>query len=188
MSIDNIWFYTLSTSAQVLSALAGLFAVFVVWKIQEFEKIFSETRLSIIKIISTISGSTKNYDHIKPENLYFMLDLQILDKFSELLSIKNSEPNRISASHFITHESLVRYTLDEFTKKFYADQINKRSKIFFDLKKVLIINFLVISLCILALTFSANIFYKNYILIFISILVLYCLYLISSSIYKISTK
>ena len=186
--MDNIWFYTLSTSAQVLAALAGIFAVFVVWKIQDFEKILSETRLAVIKLFSYASANTKDYETIKLETLYSMTDSELLDKFSELLSIKINEPSRISVSETIRSENLIHYSLDEFTKNLYHTHINKKLNILKDLKNILVVNFLVISICIITLTFSNIIYYKFLILIIISLAVLLCLYLISSGIYRITVR
>lgn len=185
---NNIWFYTLSTSAQVLAALAGLFAVFVVWKIQDFEKILVETRLAVIKLFSFASANTKDYKTIKLEALYSMTDSELLEKFSELLAIKIKEPSRVSVSETIRGDNLITYSLDEFTKNLYSSHINRKLSILKDLKNILVTSFSIISVCILALTFSSIIYFKFIVLIVISIAVLYGLYLISNGIYRITLK
>lgn len=186
--MENIWFYTLSTSAQVLAALAGLFAVFVVWKIQNSEKILSDMRSAIIKIVSDISGNTNNYNRISAENLYSMSDSEILKKFSELLSIKTSEPSRITSLSYIEGNNLITYTLDKPTETLYKNNIDKRLSTLKELKIILIVNFSVISMCLLELTFSSIIYSKFITLIIICAAVLYCLYLIGSGIYRITAK
>jgi hypothetical protein len=186
--MENIWFYTLSTSSQVLAALAGLFAVFVVWKIQDFEKLLSETRLAIINIISNISANTKNYSRLTLESLYLMSDLQILEKFSELLDIKENQHDRITIAHTVTGDSYIHYTLDPITKDFYKKHIDKKLSILKDLKMVLIVNFLVLTICILALTFSSYLNYNFLILLIINFAVIVCVCLVGFNIYKITVK
>jgi len=187
--MENIWFYTLSTSAQVLAALAGLFAVFVVWRVQSFEKILSDMRLAIIKIVSYISGNTNNYNRITVEDLYLMSDLEILKKFSELLSIKISEPKRITVLPYnVEGSNLIFYSLDKPTETLYKNNINKKLSALKELRKILIVNFCVISVCLLALNFSNIICSKFLILTIICATVLYCLYLIGNGIYRITIK
>lgn len=188
MDYNNIWFYTLSTSAQVLAALAGLFAVFVVWKVQDFEKILSESRLAIIQIVSFLSANTKNFNAVRLESLYSMSDSEILKVFSELLIIKNNEPGRISVGQTIKGDSLISYSLDNFTEDLYRNHINKKLNILKDLKIILILNFLVMSLCILCLTLSDIVSCKKTVLIVVSILVFVCLFSIGRGIYKITVE
>lgn len=186
----NIWFYTLSTSAQVLAALAGLFAVFVVWRVQDFESNLSEARYAVIKIISGYPNSIGGYEAVSLEKLYLMSDLEILNKFSDLLIASKSGDAAISgASHHLTGENtLITYTLNEFTELLFRKQVNKKNSILENLKYVLIVNFLVISLCIVALTFSDFVCSKLIVLTIISALVMFCLYLIGSRIYRITSK
>lgn len=187
--MENIWFYTLSTSAQVLAALAGLFAVFVVWKIQDLGKIIIELRSAAIKIIPYCAANTQDYEQKNYKDFYFMEDLKILEIFSELLEIKKNDPSRMTIEPYVVeNNNLTRLTLDESTESLYKRSIAKRAEVLSDLKKILIANFAVISICILALTFSSIIFYKLITLIVISCAVLYCLYLISRGIYEITTK
>lgn len=186
--MDNIWFYTLSTSAQVLASLAGLFAVFVVWKIQDFGKMLFETRLAVIRLLNYISPNTKDYKILRLDILHKMPDQELFKEFDELLSIQTKEPSRISASETIRGDSMVPYSLNEFTKDFYKSQIEKKESILKNLKNILIMNFAVISVCILALTFSNLIYCKFTVLTVISVGVLFCLYLISRGIYKITVK
>lgn len=184
--MDNIWFYTLSTAAQVLAALAGLFAVFVVWKVQDIDRFLFDIRRKIISLISDLSRNIKEIDPIKAENLYSMSDSEILNKFSELLTIKMKEPERMNVSYEINDDTIT-YALDEFTENLYKNNINKRLNILADLKIVLIINFFVISVCLIVLTFSSIICSKFIVLVVICFAVLYCLYLIGNRIYKITT-
>ena len=187
--IDNIWFYTLSTSAQVLSALAGLFAVFVVWKIQDIEKYTLEIRDAIYKIIPYLSGNISNYEVKRLDDLFVMGDDELLSIFSEMLDIKNKEPERVGIpSYVVSGNSAISYSLDNRTEYLYKNSIDKKYSILKSLKNVLILNFTVISACILYLTFSSLINEKFLILIIVSLGVLACLYVISRSIYKITIK
>jgi hypothetical protein len=185
--MDNIWFYALSTSAQVLAALAGLFAVFVVWKIQDFEKVLSGTRMAIIQIVSYLSRNTKNYEALRSESLHSMTDSEVLKKFSELLTIKISEPGRISVSMDIKGD-LISYSLDDFTEALYKNHIDKKLNILRDLKIILIANFSVIGVCVSALTFSSSVNCKLSVLTIISSAVIFCLYLIGKGIYSITAE
>lgn len=188
MEYNNIWFYTLSTAAQVLAALAGLFAVFVVWKMQDSEKILSEIRLAVIDIFYKTSKNTDNFNAIELEILHSMLDSEILRKFSELLLIKKTEPHRISFLQSIRSDNFIVYSLDEFTENIYRAYINKKLYILERLKSILVKNFSIVGICIVALTFSNIIYYKPTILVIICILVLYCLFIISRGIYVITIE
>lgn len=187
--MDNIWFYTLSTSAQVLASLAGLFAVFVVWKIQDFEKYINEVRYAILRIMPYLSNTVKDYEMKKIDELFFMTDLELLSIFSEVLEIKEKQPERITYEPaVITTENQISYSLDDKTRYLYKKNIDKKNDIIEILKNILIINFAVISVCVLALTFSSLIYEKFIILIIISIAVIFCLYVISRGIYRIILK
>ena len=188
MDFSNIWFYTLSTSAQVLAALAGLFAVFAVWKMQDSDKILSEARLAIVQIVSYISGNTEGYEAKRLESLYLMTNSEILEIFSELLSIKKEAPQRVSVSERIRGDNLISYSLDDFTENLYRGHISKKLNILKDLKYILIANFSAIGICILGLTFSNFISCKQIFLPIISLGVLYCLYLIGKGIYVITSE
>jgi hypothetical protein len=188
MDFNNIWFYTLSTSAQVLAALAGLFAVFVVWKIQDFEKILSETRLAVIKLLSFIGPNTKDFKTTSLEVLYSMSDSNILERFSELVKIKINEPLRVGVHQTISSDNLISYSIDSFTENLYRVHINKKLEILHKLKFILILNFCVISACVIALTFSKIILCKEIVLIIIMVAVLFCLYSIGQGIYKITSE
>ncbi|MCF7865311.1 MAG: hypothetical protein K9M11_02290 [Candidatus Pacebacteria bacterium] len=188
MDFNNIWFYTLSTSAQVLAALAGLFAVFVVWKIQDFEKILSETRLAVIKLYSYAAANTKDYEPISLGVLYTMPDSKILRKFSELVKIKTNDPSRVGIQSTVRSDTLINYSIDFFTENLYREHINKKSDILGKLKFILIFNFCVISVCIISLAFSNHIFCKETVLFIITATVLFCLYSIGQGIYKITSE
>ena len=178
--MDNIWFYTLSTSAQVLAALAGLFAVFVVWRIQGFDKILLDTRNEIITRLDSLVGNTQGYKRVPIENLYLMPDLEILTEFSKLISYIDKLP----ADQVGTPIN----TLDRLKKITYQNYIDKKLNILKSLQNILFVNILVIAVCIFVLTFSSIITSKFNILRFVSCLVFCCLYLIGEAIYKITEK
>ncbi len=83
----NIWFYTFSTVAQVVAALIGLFAVFVVYKMQDFGDVLESVRKKFVSIVSYASGNTDDYPSIPYEQALVMSDSILLGHITKLLDI-----------------------------------------------------------------------------------------------------
>lgn len=52
METSNIWFYSLSTSAQVMAAIFGLFAVFVIFKLNVIDESIERKKKKITQVSS----------------------------------------------------------------------------------------------------------------------------------------
>lgn len=182
----NIWFYTFSTSAQVMAALVGLFAVFVVYKMQEFSGLLSETREATVKLLTHISANTKDYDIIKGNDTISMSDAELLKKLHELVNIQEKEPQRIQAGQTI-FLSEIAYTLDQSSCDFFSRLIARKQNILKQLKKTLILCFIVIALSVLFLVMTDLILHKLFLYGFV-ILFLYVLFVIARGIYNVATQ
>jgi hypothetical protein len=79
-----IWFYSLSTTAQVLAALTGLFAVFVVFKLQSLSSNFEDVKAGVANLV-------KNYSKYHPDgaislnDIFSLSDKELLEKFDVFL-------------------------------------------------------------------------------------------------------
>ncbi len=89
----NIWFYTFSTAAQVMAGLVGLFAVFVVYKIQDFGDILETVRKQFVQAISHASSNTDDYESIRYEDALLMDDMTVLRHANRLLALYSDTDN-----------------------------------------------------------------------------------------------
>jgi hypothetical protein len=183
---SSIWFYTFSTSAQVMAALVGLFAVFIVYKIQEFSSNLSQARDATVMILTYVGANTKGYTALKIDETVSMSDDEIILKFRELLDIKNSEPDRMSASQTV-HLGVINYEINEISYTFYNGLVQKKNLILNELKKILILSFTVITISVLAII-GTDYLICNWLLFVFGILFVYVLYAIVSGVYKVATQ
>lgn len=150
----NIWFYTFSTSAQVMASLVGLFAVFVVYKIQDFGELLSWTRDATVSLVTNVGANTSNYIAVKIQDTVTMNDEELLKKFRELLDIKLSEPDRIKVDPSISIMGMGSYALNEDSFNLFNRLVVKKKSILSQLKKTLVLSFIIIALSILALVMT----------------------------------
>lgn len=183
----NVWYYTLSTIAQVLAAVTGLFAVFVVWKVQESSVLLTEFRSASIRMLSYVSSNIKDYTPHTLQELFFTSDKNILVIFKKILDIKNE--SGLSVNESIRSNILaLHYSIDENTYLFYKDLVDKKDSIIQDLKNILILNFLTIVGSVMALIFSVKVTYNTYILYLVFFFTVLCLFKIGYGIYSISKE
>ncbi|MDD2757814.1 MAG: hypothetical protein PHD72_00370 [Patescibacteria group bacterium] len=182
---NNIWFYTLSTSAQVLAALAGLFAVFVVWKIQDINASLSEIRIAIIDLVYKAIRCTSGCEAIDPLVLSKFTNKELLKKFSELKNIRQLDPARSKAQFFPTQSKTqgFSYFLDDTSESLFREAIEKKSSVQLRLRWVVGASLFVIMVCIAALTFTNYIPRKELVLPLVELLVFYSLYALGVVIY-----
>lgn len=183
---SNIWFYTFSASSQVMAALVGLFAIFVVYKIQEFSTLLYEVREATIRILTYSSANTENYTNIQTHETVSMTDFQLLNKFEELLNIKLSEPERVSARETI-HMGTISYTLNQLSFDFFKRLVTKKVEILKRLKRNLILSFFVIFVAILALVLTEVIFCELFLWVFTTFFS-YTLFELARGIYWITAQ
>ncbi len=186
MEVNNIWFYTFSTSAQVMASLVGLFAVFVVYKIQEFSDLLSETREATIKLVTYLGANTKDYEPVLLHSTVSMSDTVLLKKFRELVEIKETEPDRLNGVDQTIFLGTIAYTLNEASLNFFGGLVYKKQQITGQLKKTLVLSFTVIAISISALIATSLIIGYVSLLIF-GILFLYTLFDIARGIYLVAT-
>jgi len=187
IDISSIWFYTFSTSAQVMAALVGLFAVFVVYKIQDFGETLTQTRYAAIRIITYSSANTKDYTRVFKQDTVSMSDFQILEKFSELLKIKQEEPQRISASENFSIET-INYALDDQTYFFYQTLVLKRQNILSQFKLVLILTLASVALSLIALVMTNFLIIYNFFIWSALVFFIFCLFIIGKGVYQITLE
>lgn len=178
MSLDNVWFYTLSTSAQVLAALTGLFAVFVVYKIQTITPTLEDIRGGISNLINSYTASHRERLEVVLYNHEVMLwnDHAILNKFNLLIEDEEALPEETKkfigsgGQHPITG---INYQLNRVTRNLYQKVLQQKDDVLYELKKNLLINSIAILNCVLLLTFT-NLFKDNtcimYVLLCINLL------------------
>ncbi|HVW67233.1 MAG TPA: hypothetical protein VHA78_05940 [Candidatus Peribacteraceae bacterium] len=153
--MNEIWFYTFSTSAQVLAALAGLFSIFVVFKLQSFGSPFDDTKSAIIQILSKAS---RNYQikNEKYSEIFLWNKKKILNVFESILKHHNDlEPKdkKISGSYFSTFLAMY-LNLDNETYEIFSVMIKTIDKILMKLFWIISINLISIGYCVTCLTFS----------------------------------
>ena len=179
----NVWYYTLSTSAQVLAALAGLFAVFVVYKIQ-----------SMSNTIVNYSGHHPDYKdkRLVLQEIILLADDSVLIKLDYFLSHYEKLSNEERVNLYVNNGGSsplygINYCFDRYTYNLYKNLLSEKRDIIRRLSKIIILSFLTISICLLFLVFS---FYINniYTLFFQTSLVILTLIIIAQETLSISKK
>lgn len=185
---SSTWYYTLSTSAQVLAALEGLFAVFVVYKIQSMQVIFDNTKIAFMKLIEAYSSIIKDYNRIEFVSMHFWSQDQILEKVKEINEIKNENPDRLKAIIPGTPHNGLYYDICNDGVVYYSNLINKRKDILKSLKSNSIIIFSAIVVCLVGLAVSDTFVSRDYGM-FISIVLFFVvvsIIILARDIYKIT--
>lgn len=178
----NVWFYTFSTIAQVLAALIGLFAVFVVYKMQDFGDILESLRKKFVRVISHASSNTEDYESITYEKALTMDDQTVLSHMNELLAIY-SNPQK--------PQNIVVDDLTRENRDLFETLITTKQEILKKLGVALILSLIAISASILALVFAGYFLSTshatNFLLAFFAYFFV-CLFYMGLGIYKISAK
>ena len=83
--LDNTWYYTLSTTAQVFAAIMGLYSVFVIFKIEKINEFLEELRSILINIIASVEthkniNSKPKKELIDEQTLIKLSDEELLDR------------------------------------------------------------------------------------------------------------
>lgn len=173
VDFSSIWFYTLSTSAQVLAAVVGLFAVFVIYKLQSITPQLSEMRQDIAeRIISYIywfnSGShdfpcvINLADHKDwKEKTYWLQksDKNYVKYFKKLLSNNASDCNAINLIKGLESpgQYLSSFTINEYSFVYFKMMVDSKSRILNSLLLILVLNVTSILYCIILLTISEKV-------------------------------
>jgi hypothetical protein len=184
----NIWFYTFSTAAQVMASIVGLFAVFVVYKIQDFSGLLSNTREALIKIIVDDGANVKGYQFaIRAQDALKLSDLDILNKFHELVQIKETQPDRIGSTTTL-HVGMTYMQLNSHTYSFFYNLVQKRRVIFAKLRIVLIYSLGCVALSLIALVMKDTLIGCSYFIWFSLLAFLGCLAVVGRGIYDIALQ
>jgi len=157
IELTNIWFYTLSASAQTLAALVGIFAVFVVYKLQGLSHSLEDVRIITVKILSYVSCNIENFPKYNMEELNVKFDRELISIFNEILKVLKSEPQRVGVKSHALRSNIFPekyYDLNDETKIYYEKKVELKEDIYKRLKENLILGFFLISFCILELSFT----------------------------------
>jgi len=184
--LDNTWYYTLSTTAQVFAAILGLYSVFVIFKIERINEFIEELRSVLINIIASVE-TQKN---IKPGKRIVDEQTLIVLSNEELLlrleqNIKVAKEIGMSMS-FKTDR--VAYSSMENIPLTFKYEITRKNEVLSYFKVNLFTMFWVILFPLISLGFSAfitTIYLKDTILALniISIIIASCI--LANSILKI---
>ncbi len=178
----NVWFYTFSTVAQVMAALIGLFAVFVVYKMQDFGDILESLRKKFVTVISHASSNTDDYPSITYEEALTMDDPTLLGHMNELLKIFDN-PNKPQK---ITVNDLTRENRDLF-----QTLITTKQSILNQLVLTLVVSLIAIAISVFALICTDYCMASGHAATFLIAFYLYflfCLFYMGMGIYKIAIK
>lgn len=179
----NIWFYTFSSAAQVVAALAGLFAVFVVYRIQEFGRHVREARFTLAKIIPYVSANTPGYKSVTAEAFHKMTDEEIRMTFAELLVVRENASPIISIS-----VGDLSFGLDAATYDYFTNLIVKKEKLLKQLFTVLVVSLGTIAVALISLVLTEFLIEWDTYIWAALFLFLYCLWTIGNSIYQVTLE
>ena len=177
----SIWFYTFSTVAQVMAALVGLFAVFVVYKIQDFSSKLDSLRHNILVMLPYVSSNTADFKGFTKGQLLELDDFQLLERFKNLLEHIESHPNlRTVPDSFCSKDSF----------ELFEKLINLKRDILQQLKNSIFNSFGTIAISVVCLVSTdlviSHQYIRNIILTLFLGLFLVSLWAIGTSIYSIA--
>lgn len=182
----NIWFYTFSTTAQVMAALAGLFAVFVVYKIQDFSQSINDARSSLSRLISYTSPNVGG-DPISIEALVQMPDQELVATFAELLVLQT--PQNVN---FFTGNTErignVTFSVNSHTYDYFSAIVSKKERILHRLIFVLALSLSAIAIALIALVFTEKLVTRKWFILGALVFFLYVLWTIGKNIYQITIE
>ncbi|MEO6536248.1 MAG: hypothetical protein ABIT47_01015 [Candidatus Paceibacterota bacterium] len=178
----SIWFYTFSTAAQVMAGLVGLFAVFVVYKIQDFGDILETMRKQFVNAISHASSNTDDYDSITYEEALEMDDATVLYHTNKLLGLySDAEREQKMKTPHLTREN----------RDLFQTLITTKRSILRWLAVTLVLSLIAIALSLFALIATNYFIVHNFEMTFQVLFFLYflfCLIYMGLGIYKIAIK
>src|SRR3989344_780094 len=176
----DVWFYTFSTSGQVLAALVGLFAVFVVYKLQSISSIFDVSKECVSRLLcSHLSNNNfEKLDGYELKSLFFWDDRKLLGLFRRTLA--HIEAVGKTPSMTITTSSpSMDFSINKNTEDFFGGLVERRQGILNDLFVVSVLSLGSIAYCIFCLSFQyLFVSYSKYALLLNLLLMLSNLYLI----------
>jgi hypothetical protein len=178
----NIWFYTFSTIAQVMAGLIGLFAVFVVYKMQDFGDVMESIRKKFVSAISHASNNTDEYESIAYEDALTMDDRTLLKHMNMLLAIFTdpAKPEKL------TVDNLTRENRDLFQAL-----LETKRNILTKLAVTLLLSLIAIGVSVFALIGTEYFMSHGYEIPFqvgFFVYFLFCLFYMGMNMYKIATK
>lgn len=182
----NIWFYTFSTAAQVMAALAGLFAVFVVYKIQDFSGLISDARSSLARLMSYTSPNVGG-DPITVEDITQMGDREMVMTLAELLVLQTPQNG-----HFFTGNSErvgnINFSVSGHTYDYFSALVQKKEQILRRLIFVLALSLGAIGVALTALVMTNYLLDFKWFIWAALALFLFTLGVIGKNIYDITIK
>ncbi len=178
----SIWFYTFSTVAQVMAALIGLFAIFVVYKMQDFGDTLESIRKKFVGAISHASSNTDDYESITYEEAVTMDDAELLRHMNQLLAIYTDpeKPQKVTVIELTRENRDLFHTL-----------IHTKRSILNSLAVILVLSLIAIAVSVLALVMTSFFITQGYassFMVAFSIYFLFCLIYMGKGIYQIATK
>ena len=190
----NVWFYTLSSTSQVLAAIVGIFAVLVVYKLQGLKPFLQEARFALIKIIPYISRNLKKESDARKKICYSEIELEICsyeeicEKFEILLSELKRDGNQFEVKTHPVKSSLFSekfYDINDDTMRFFRTLVGQQKEIFARLKVTTFLGFILITFGLFGIVLTDYIADLKTLVLSIIAVVFYFVY-ISINIYKIS--
>ncbi|HVV14915.1 MAG TPA: hypothetical protein VHD55_00720 [Candidatus Paceibacterota bacterium] len=182
----NIWFYTFSTAAQVMAALAGLFAVFVVYKIQDFSQLIKDARSSLSRLIPYNSANTGG-DTISKQEVLDMTDRELVTTLAELLVLETSQNGAFFSGHSETIDGTT-IAVNSNTYDYFAALVDKKERILKRLIFVLGLSLGTICVCLVSLVLIDVLSKFEWFIWMCLALFIYTLWTIGMDIYKITLE
>lgn len=147
----SIWFYTFSTAAQVMSALIGLFAVFVVYKIQDSSQLLNEARFALSKLLPYVSTNTEGPDPITSEEISLLSDKELLETLAELLIFETNERPFVHNAETVGN---ITFSINRTTYDYVSRLVVKKKRILSKMAYTLAFSISEIALCLVALVYT----------------------------------
>lgn len=173
--MNNIWFYTLSSISQVLAATMGVFAVFVIFKLDKINEVIDEYKKFTFRAIP-IEDKKNSYNYYELE-----IDkiIEMGEKFIKSEDFKNQA--------FGGNNEVGSFVFGENTILLLKKLISKKENIINKLKINLITSILTISASLFLLVFTQIFSEKNYLIVLSIVLfgAISSLFYIGDSTYKI---
>jgi hypothetical protein len=182
----NIWFYTFSTAAQVMAALAGLFAVFVVYKIQDFSQLIKDVRSSLSRLIPYTSANTGG-DTISKQQVLDMSDRELVMTVAELLVLETSQNTAFFGGSSETVDGTT-IAVNSSTYDYFRALVDRKERILKRLIFVLGLSLGTICICLISLVLTDVLSKLEWFIWVCLALFIYTLWTIGIDIYKITLE
>jgi|GEM_PF-6220367 len=190
MSVDT-WYHTLSTISQVLAATIGLYAIFIIFKIEKINEFIEELRSIAINIIASV----ETHQNINSNPKKPMIDEQTLIIHSNRELMREAKEaidtaHKIGMSMSYSAEKTSYRNMENIPLTFEREVL-KKERVIKSLKFNFILSFITILISIILLIFSDYIYCSGMWLLGLSILIpmtFLSLILLTSSTFKISSE